>query len=554
MTERQRFRDQIVASFSMEELETLCRDLGVDPDVIPGKDEGKEIWADQIITYFERRGKVPALLAALRHQRSDQTWGYTPASISLPDVPRKLPIGLIAGGAALAVLVIVGGLVVLRPPATQAPPTNVAPTIAPIPTVAPQKMPALKTNIFVADFGQMQDGKAVTISEGTLLSDNLVESLKLELNDSTVLPAAVRSDFQPEVWSNADARAKGWQIGPIATLTEAQQVGEQLGAQVVIYGNVISDSGASRLQLDFYVPQALKTADELAGGYAIGKAIPMQWPPTEDVLRGVKFTLNERQRLISRLAIGITYDQSGQSKKALDIFTRASADIDPACGSGREVLQFFIGREQLLLGNSEDAAKAHTEAVNCNSNFARALIGLADANFQAAGVLSPEVRLESEALQAAYDNYALAEQKALAEGHMQLATLAQLGTGLTRQLAASTHFRLGDYEQVQPLSAEAIKLLVPALNELSKRPDGQKRTLAIGYSSLGTAYWYNAQLTPESDTTTAKKFFEQARDSYNKCIALVPAGTEAADPMLTEKLVQSCKNNLEKMTATMPDS
>lgn len=552
MTERQRFRDQIVASFGTDELETLCRDAGVDPDLIPGKDDGKEIWADQIITYFERRGKLPALLAALKHQRSDQTWIYTPATNVSVEPSRKLPLGLIAGGVALAAVVLIGVLLISRGLSTSSPSATATPAVPPTATVAPQKMPALKTNIFVADFGQIQDGSVVTVAEGKLLSENLVDSLRLELSDSTVLPAAVRSDFQPEVWSNADATTKGWQIGPIATMTEAQKIGEQLGAQVVIYGNVVSDSEGSRLQLDFYVPQALKTADELAGGYAIGKPIPMLWPPTEDVLRGVKLTLNQRQRLISRLAIGITYDQAGQSQQALDIFTKAATDINPACGSGREVLQFFIGREQLLLGHSEDALKAHTEAVDCNPNFARALIGLGDASFQAAGVISPEVRLESDAMQAAYDNYALAEQKALAEGHTQLATLAQLGTGLTKQLAGSTLYRLDNNDEAQPLLAEAIKLMRPALDELSKRPDGQKRTLAIGYSRLGTAYWYSALLTPESDLDTARKFYDQAKTSYEKCIALVPAGTEAADTMLTEVLVKSCRDNLERMTATMP--
>jgi tetratricopeptide (TPR) repeat protein len=546
MTERQRFRDQIVASFSMDELETLCRDLGVDPDVIPDKDEGKAIWTDQIIAYFERRGKMPALLAALQHARSEQTWAYTPATMSLPDAPRKLPMGLIAGGAALAALVLIGTVVLSRPPAAQTPATNATPTVVSMPTVTPQRMPALKTNIYIADFGLIQDGKVVSIPESAPLSGYLIDGLNVELQDPNTLPAAVRSDFQPEIWGSDDAMANGWQIGPIGTLTDAQQVGEQLGAQVVIYGNVITESGASRLQLDFYVPQALKTADELAGGYAIGKPIPMQWPLTEEVPLGIRSNLNSRQRLMLRLTIGIAYDQAGQPEKALAIFNRALSDLNPPCGGGLEVLQFFIGREQLLLGNSEEAKQAHTEAVNCNPDFARALIGLGDANLQATRALSPEERLESESLQAAIDNYALAQQKALAEGHLQLATLAQLGTGLTQQLIGSTYYVLDENDKAQPYLADAIKLITPALEELSKRPDGQRRTLAIGYSLLGTAHWYSALITPEDEASTADKYLSQAKDNYEKCIALAPAGTETAEAKLAE-IVTTCQNNLERI-------
>jgi hypothetical protein len=546
MTERQRFRDQIVASFSTDELETLCRDLGVDPDVIPDKDEGKEIWVDQLIAYFERRGKVPALLAGLQHARGGQTWAYTPTVMSLPDVPRKLPIGLIAGGVALAAVVLIGSLVLSRGTGTASPSATAMPTVAPTPTAAPQRMPAMKTSIFIADIGLLNGEESTPIQEGASLSAYLIDGLNEQLQDASTLPAAVRADFQPEIWGSDDARANGWQIGPIATLTDAQRVGEQLGAQVVIFGNIVTDTGASRLQMDFYVPLALKTADELAGGYAIGKPIPMQWPMSEGVPLGIRSDLNSRQSLMLRLTIGIAYDQAGQPQKALDVFAKAATDLNPPCGGGREVLQFFIGREALLMGNSEAALQAHANAVGCNQDFTRALIGLGDANFQAAGALSPEARLESDALQAAGDNYALAAQKALAQGQWQLATLAQLGSGLTKQLAGSTHYRLDNYDEARPLLAESIQLIGPALDELSKRPDGQKRTLAIGYSRLGTAYWYSALITPEEDSNTAQQLLSQAKASYEKCIALVPAGAEAIDAKLTE-IVQSCRNNLERM-------
>lgn len=94
MQTRQELRQQINESFTIDELQTLCSDLGVDPEAIPGKAGGKPYYAGQLVSYFETRGLVPTLLVALRVARPHIDWSYTPTLPSATSVvtPTKLPI------------------------------------------------------------------------------------------------------------------------------------------------------------------------------------------------------------------------------------------------------------------------------------------------------------------------------------------------------------------------------------------------------------------------------------------------------------------------------
>ncbi len=85
MLTRAELRQAISQSFSMEELEILCADLGIDPESIPGRDSGKDYWITQIVAHFQRRDQMPALLAALKESRPDVAWGEpTSASSAEP--------------------------------------------------------------------------------------------------------------------------------------------------------------------------------------------------------------------------------------------------------------------------------------------------------------------------------------------------------------------------------------------------------------------------------------------------------------------------------------
>ena len=85
-------RKKFDRAFSVEDLKLLCDDLGVDPQDIPGQDQGKEFWIGQIILYFERRNQMAALLARAKQLRPNVDWTYTAtAPVAAFTTSRGLP-------------------------------------------------------------------------------------------------------------------------------------------------------------------------------------------------------------------------------------------------------------------------------------------------------------------------------------------------------------------------------------------------------------------------------------------------------------------------------
>jgi hypothetical protein len=131
-------RIQIDRHLDLEELRTLCFDLGVDYDSLRG--EGKAAKIRELIALLRRNNRVPQLIVALNVIRPHVQWN----AIQLDDVNvapvgrRSMSLWLISGG--VVVLVALAGLVMANGPSSIAlfspTPTNTPPPTAQ-PTTAP---------------------------------------------------------------------------------------------------------------------------------------------------------------------------------------------------------------------------------------------------------------------------------------------------------------------------------------------------------------------------------------------------------------------------------
>ncbi len=74
--DRARLRQILTQYFDAGELRTLCFDLGVDYDDLPG--EGKANKARELISYLERRDRVHGLIELVRRRRPNIPWEETP--------------------------------------------------------------------------------------------------------------------------------------------------------------------------------------------------------------------------------------------------------------------------------------------------------------------------------------------------------------------------------------------------------------------------------------------------------------------------------------------
>ena len=68
-------RERLIQYFDDEELRTLCSDLGVEYDSLPGK--GKEAKARELVAYLGRRGRIPALIEMCIRLRPHVDWEET---------------------------------------------------------------------------------------------------------------------------------------------------------------------------------------------------------------------------------------------------------------------------------------------------------------------------------------------------------------------------------------------------------------------------------------------------------------------------------------------
>ncbi len=79
-------RQNLAEHFDLEELRTLCADLGVDYDSLRG--EGKIAKARELVEYLDRTGRISELIAICVRQRPNVTWEYTPV-LPVPRAGRK---------------------------------------------------------------------------------------------------------------------------------------------------------------------------------------------------------------------------------------------------------------------------------------------------------------------------------------------------------------------------------------------------------------------------------------------------------------------------------
>lgn len=559
MTTRAVFREQLVALFSIEELETLCHDLEVDPETIPGREKGKAYFADQLIRYFETRERIPELQSALQRARPKANWkvDLSISDSSSPELPTRmkgLPMWVWLGGAGVIAVLLIGLVIANLPkPSAPLPPTpTLAPTSAPtaaptavpssVPTSVPKAMPRNGYNIFVADIGQMDAGKALTLTEGETLSADFVGTLQRELDDPTVLPSEARADFPPVVWGSAEARSNGWIVPPIANDADAERVAKQLNAQLVIYGN-FEMSGTSKLTFGMYVPTAINVADELMGRYPLGAPLDVALPITPEAAKGVQLDLNGRSRLLSRWALGLAYDIYGRKEQALQMFLSA-AEKAKQINVGLDVTNFLVGREYLFLRKTEDAEAAHKAALEFNQDYVRAHIGLGDVYFQYAAQMTPTLALETAAYDRALVEYTEAEKKAgLQPDTRSLLPLSRLGLGLTKVLQAAALDSVRRTPEAIPLFTEGIRLIEPALTEMGQRPEGQRRTLALGYFWLAQAYRGLARSNSTGDRATQLDQFKRAETAFDQCVQL----DFAVDAFQHTEITAACQRNKTRM-------
>jgi tetratricopeptide (TPR) repeat protein len=243
-----------------EELRSLACDLDVDYDDLRG--EGKTAKIRDLVAYLQRRNRLGEIFAYLEENRPDL--GPELGTI------KELPVGAVGRGfaagagfwrglfAILAVVLIVGTVAVfvtLRlmtppgpaptavqtpsepPPVTAIATSGAAPTASPVPTPAPTARPTPTPTLAPEPFDESYFGILVAdFVRGATERKPFVEGADLAQTTYEDIVRRVERE-------NMSSRVAVRRVGPVRSDDEAQRIGKQHGARLVVWGYVPVETG-----------------------------------------------------------------------------------------------------------------------------------------------------------------------------------------------------------------------------------------------------------------------------------------------------------------------
>lgn len=512
---RAELREKLTAYFTVDELQLLADDLGVEFAGLPG--DGKEVKALHLIRRVEAKGKAPALLAKCRELRPDVTWGE---DISRWD--KIKPIAL----AAVALVVVICSV------------------IAVYVSVVPAQMPAGSFNIAIAEFGALGAGSVDQPPGGMQLSASVYQRLSGALN---ALPEAIKVDRQPMVWFDGlSPFEKRVTIGVVvgsddeARRDHAARRTKDLNANLLIYGNYTATQEGSitraELMPEFYIRADSRDADEFTGRQQLGRPITIRLDANGVIDSGASSALRTRQEALSRIAIALLYDANGSNDRALEFLKKADVELPKSewpDQDGRELLYYLIGREALLLSSAQtdeqsalrlldEAAGYFESALAINSQYPAAKLAQASTQVQRANWLAKQpfatVEWNGIALSAtqAISDTLIAQSLKNAEDQSPFNQKAQAILGDAHRLLAVAQMRMGLFEASKSNLDRAVQLIDAQLKQADAL---QTRFRAQLQLLLGVAYHERARLHKFGlrDADAGEADYASAANAYSAC-------------------------------------
>ncbi|GAB4537292.1 MAG: hypothetical protein Kow0063_23830 [Anaerolineae bacterium] len=403
--------------------------------------------------------------------------------------------------------------------------------------------------IAVAEFGEIDsEGRARYSDHGRVLSQWLFQALQDEFQQNTDMELARAI----EIWHDSRTdTAQNFKFGfmrgdtPDARRESASRLADRVNAHMVIYGNLVTDGGVQELDMEFYLsPQVNDETASLIGPHRLGKPIPLPAPfdtgnPETNI--AVSEKIEVRGDALFWLTMGLTQQVLGRSEQALATLRRAEAELqDWPEDDGKEILYFFIGREELFLGQSQAAEASFRRALQIEPDYARAQVALGSAYLQQARAVKPEERLGApHYLDRALDNHRKGLELALSADDNLIEAVARTALAKSYRLLGETHYFLDDYEQATRYFDLAIAEIEQVIQLLAGTR--QHRLLAQAYETQGAAYLQQGDiLRRQPDAEESRARLELARAAYQQCIE---QGNKAFfDEILREKIIeQGCQ-------------
>jgi tetratricopeptide (TPR) repeat protein len=169
--------------------------------------------------------------------------------------------------------------------------------------------------------------------------------------------------------------------------TPADEIAQLINADVVITSQINYDGITTSVNPEFYFSgRKLIDADaeELIGYHRLGPSVTSVGKPGGVFVQTeLLAALATHWEVAGQMVLGLDYYASGRIEQASELFHQAidvsSGWVDP---SGTEVLHLYLANTHIKLGDNPRAQISYERALEINSGYARAQVGLAETVFQ----------------------------------------------------------------------------------------------------------------------------------------------------------------------------
>jgi tetratricopeptide (TPR) repeat protein len=400
--------------------------------------------------------------------------------------------------------------------------------------------------IAMAHFGEVDSrGRVRATEKGAVLSKWFFDNLAREFTTASTDVAgdiAIWHDDQPGLHKNVTF---GIMRGDTAEerRQSAAKLASRIAAHMVIYGALIPGPDRQQLALEFYLsPLVNDETATLLGAHRLGK--PIELPPfdTGDPQANIAVArlLQPRADAFFALTVGLTQSILGQSAAALETFQQAERMLTNwREEDGKEILYFFIGREELFLGHIDNALANFNRALEIEPDYARARIALGSAYLKRARTVPPTERFAPPSdLEAALANHLAGLELARQTQEPLVEQIAHLALAKSYRLFGETYYHLGNdgearrYFELTRQEATGVVEPLTAAN--------QHRLVAQAYETEGAAYLQEADLLLRQDRPgESQPLLDKAKAAYQQCI---DQGKRVVDAVLESQIIeQGCR-------------
>lgn len=234
-------------------------------------------------------------------------------------------------------------------------------------------------NVAISRFAVPEEAQSyASVGDSLALAGFLHDRLEIAFEQAN-LP------FPHELWGAS-------YVGEVTGLTResrqraAQELAEQIGANLVIYGVISGQEGECQLLPEFYVHyKGFEEGEEITGQHGLGSSLEVSCPFELTQFQGVfKPSLVARAEALSLITIGLSYYANDDFEGALRYFARAEELDGWPSTAGKEVLYLLMGNTNIRLASLrkdssflEPADEFYGLALEIDDSYPRALLGQA---------------------------------------------------------------------------------------------------------------------------------------------------------------------------------